>query len=293
MPVFPEAPEAPGTPGELVEDDFQYEFRSFVFGAGTPFVVEKVTGLLGSPSTNSDDVDKAHDHGAHPGMLLYGKRILAFDLKVRGSAGLDIEDKLEEMRRAFQAPRVRYSKIPEPFFFMRPGGVKKVIYARCTKRDFDSDYKTARGLAVGSVELQATDPLVYAVTPLHGELTLAPGQPSGTVIVTQLGSHIDGAPPVLEISGAATNPIVESETDDFRAVRLDVVLGANDAVRIDVGKKIVWHRVGLGGEWVRNYSIWRNDSQWFNLLPGPNTINFSRTGATATTLDIDWRDVWS
>ena len=294
MPVFPAPEIEPGVPGALIEEDYQYEFRNLLFGSGTDFVTTEVTGLLGSATARDQDVDKGHDHGSHPGMIFYGKRFIAFDMTIRAANGADMEQKLEAAARAFQLPRIRNSKNMEPFIFRRPGVEDKVCYARCTKRDFPSNFKTAKGLAVGSVELQAPDPVFYSLTPSHADLDLPPTVTTGGVLVPMDGSHADGAKPLLTLTGPATNPVIENDTDDSRAIRLQVTLGANDAVRIDIKKRIVEHRIGLAGAWNRNYAIVRADSQWWALLPGNNQIIYSRTGSSTTsTLDIDWQDAWA
>lgn len=295
MPVFPAEAETPGAPGALIEQDFQYQFRSLLFGAGTDFITTEVSGLLGSAPSRASDTDKQNDHGAIPGAIFYGKRIMGFDIKVRGGMGVDIEEKLDICRAVFQLPRKRFSKISEPLVFRRPGFNDLVSYVRCTKRDFPSDYKTARGLAVGSVEFTAVDPLIYSLESSTAILNLPLGNAAGVLAVTQIGSHIDGTPPILTIEGPAEDPIIQNETDDDRAVRLDVNIGVNDAVRIDVKRRIVEYRTGLAGDWVEDYTILRSDNQWWDLLPGANSIRYERSGAmaAASTLEINWQNAWS
>lgn len=295
MPVFPAEVEEPGAPGGLIETDFQYQFRDLVFGAGTDFVTTEVTGLLGSAPTRDTDINKENDHGVHLGQILYGKRIIAMNVSIRGDHGIDIEEKLDVARRVFQLPRKRLAKVPEPLVFRRPGFPDFVSYVRCTKRDFPSNYKTARGLAVGSVEFQAGDPLIYSLQPGYAALNLPLGVLQNTILVTQIGTHNDGTPPTLVIEGPAEDPIIQNETDENRAIRLDVAIGINDAVRINMQTRTVEYRTGIGGPWVEDYTIVRNDNQWWNLLPGPNTIRYQRSGAAAaaSTLEIYWQNAWS
>lgn len=289
MPVFPEEVPDPGAVGGVVVVR-GYEFRGFRFGTGTEYIVEEAEGLLSAPTARDQDIDRSHAHGTHPGILLYGKRIIAFDLKITGSPST-IDSKLRTVRRIFQAPRIRTSKISEPLVFWRPGEPKKVAYVRCTKRDFPSNFLLGRGLAAGSVELQASDPLVYALAPSTANLTLPGGSVAGTVTASMLGDAAEGVGPILEITGPATNPVIENEADDERAVRLEIVLGATDSVRINLATKVVEKDIGAG--WVRDYSIVRADNQWWKLLPGENVINYNRTGsALASTLTVSWQDAW-
>lgn len=291
MPIFPEEEPDPGAVGGVVVVR-GYEFRGFRFGTGTDYIVEEVEGLLSAPTARDSDIDKSHAHGTHPGVLLYGKRIIAFDLKITGSSST-IDSKLRTVRRIFQAPRVRTSKISEPLVFWRPDEPKKVAYVRCTKRDFPSNFLLGRGLAAGSVELQASDPLIYALAPSTTNLTLPPASTAGSVTASMLGDAAEGVGPILTIEGPATNPIIQNEDDDMRAVRMEIVLAATDGLRINLSTKVVEKRIGTGGAWVRDYSIVRADNEWWKLLPGENVINYNRTGsALASTLTISWQDAW-
>lgn len=292
MPVFPEAAIAPGQVGSRVVP-YGYEFRDFQFGAGTDFITEEVTGLLSMAPARDQDIDRAHAHGVNPGILLYGKRILSYSMKIIGQMGPDIEGKLATAGRVFQPPRIRNSRQLEPLVFWRPGQPHKVCWVRCTKRDFPSNYQTARGFAVGAVEFQAPDPLIYALEESTSDLTLGNTIVVGNTIVSMEGDAADGAPPIIEITGPATNPIIGNDADDGRAIRLDVVLAIGDSLRVDVKKRKVEIKRGAG-EWTKDYSVIRNDNQWWNLLPGLNNITYNRTGSAApSTLTLTWNDVWN
>lgn len=278
--------------GDLVTAPFVYEFRTLAFGSGTDYVVEKVTGLLDEPPTKDKDTDRAHDHGSNPGVLLYGKRIISFDVKIKGTIS-DIDAKIANAQKVFGAPRIRYSTVMEPFVFQRRGGVKKVIYVRCTKRSFPSNFQTARGFAVGSVELQAPDPLIYTLAASQAVINVGVGVTTANTNATMNGDHADGADPIITIVGPATNPIVTNATDDNRALRFQVVLAVGDAIRVNMKTRRVERRIGVGGTFAKDFSIVRNDNQWWALVPGVNAITYTRTGsAAAGSCTLDWQDTW-
>lgn len=276
-------------PGDLIYADYQYEFRALLFGSGTDYLTEKVTGLLSSAPARNFDTDKQADHGAKPGLVLYGKRVIDFDVHILGTAGDDIETKLQAAQKAFQLPRRRTARTPSEFVYKRPGQPKKLIYARCERRDFTSDYSTAHGHASGSVELVAPDPLIYSL--VLNELTLA--LPAGTatdqIEIYMSGDCEDGAAPEIEITGPATNPTVTNATDDNRALK---VTGAITGVQTFIfnEKKMTATLDGADAG-----SMIANDSQFFTLLPGWNTIVYARSAANMgaqSVMKIRWRDTW-
>ncbi len=148
--------------GDLVTANEHYEFNGLLFGSNTSFITTKVDGLIGMPSTDSNDIDKLLEHGSIPGLLRIQKRTVAIDLSILGIPFGSIETNLTLAASAFQTPALRNSRVLAPFVFKRPGQVKKQIFARCDRRDFSSTYEVAHGHAVGSVQLVAPDPVIYS-----------------------------------------------------------------------------------------------------------------------------------
>lgn len=276
-------------PGDLIYADYQYEFRNFLFGSGTDFMTEKVTGLLSSAPVRNLDTDRQADHGAKPGLVLYGKRTIAFDMHILGVAGNDIETKLEAAQRAFQLPRRRTTRTPSEFVYKRPGQEMKLIYARCERRDFTSEYQTAHGHASGSVELVAPDPLIYSLVLNELTITLPPGTASGQMTLWQSGDCEDGAAPEIEITGPATDPTVTNTTDGNRALKTTgAITGLQTFIFNEKKMSATLNGADAG-------AMIRNDSQFWTLLPGWNTIVYARSAANMgaqSIMKIRWRDTW-
>jgi hypothetical protein len=292
MPVFPVGDPVPGDPGEDLQI-YGYEFNGLNFGAGTAIVVEKMEGLLGSSSVRGNDIELTNDHGAAPGTTLLNKRTIAFDLHALGTAG-EVEDMLVEFGRVFQLPPRRSPRLLIPLCFWRPGQPKKCVFARTNKRDFDSVYNVAHGKASGSVELVAPDPLIYSLD-LHQTIyTLGAGVTTGTFPNIQNdGNHVDGTGALFQVLGPAVDPIFTNVDDDGRAMRFDVNIPAGGGIRFDLAAKSA--EVFNGSEWVPDYGIVRNDSEWFKIMPGDNEIVYTRSGTAATGSQVNvWhRDAWS
>lgn len=297
MPVFPSLGVG-GDTGDQITEDYQYQIRDTLFGAGTPLIVEKVTGLLGHAATRSKDIEREHSHGSIPGMLLYSPRTIQFDLKPSSQYNdTAVEDLLDQLSDAFQAPKLRVVDELEldAFAYKRPGREMRQFFGRGTRFDVDSDWRVARGLAAASCEFVCNDPMSYSVE-LHTQtVALAIGETSDSMVVENLGNGRNGSPPVIYISGTATNPIVENADDEGRELKLEVILASNQIARINMETFEVGIQTGGGSNpFVINYEIVPGDSQWFRLMPGENTLTMQRTGSTAgSSLRVDWYDCWA
>lgn len=274
---------------ELITE-YMYGFRDIVIGSGTPYVVEKVDGLLGFPSANVLDVAKSVDHGAYPGLVTMPVRTITFDIKIVGAYGTDMEEKITAAQKAFQVPRKRYVGVPEPFTYWRVGQHKKLAYVRCTRREMASEYAATMGFGTMAIELQAPDPLIYSVDDFTETITLAADVDSGSNLMEHDGTYNDGASPIITIDGPADNPRITNNDDDGRQIKTALSMADGDVLVIDVKNRIVT----LNG--VRDYTILTNDSQWWTLLPGNNEIVYERDAtndADNSTCSVSWKSTYA
>lgn len=275
-------------PGDLIVVPYQYEFRGFLFGSQTSWRTESVTHLNLPQVRTEGDSDLPGEHGTMPGEATYGSQIIDIEMFFLGLAGEDIEEKAGRLRRAFQLPKIRRSRILDQFVWQRPGEPKKFMWARCHKREIPSDYDLAVGLGHCQVQLMAYDPLTYSLNLETTSLSLAGGVNGGQVDINNQGDCEEGATPVIRITGPWNNPRIQNTADDGRTIRIDVVLGAADELEIDVS------RFTVKKNGANTFASVRNDNQWWRVVPGVNTIVASRdAGAGATgTMEIDWRHTW-
>lgn len=294
-------------PSSELRSPMQYFFNGLLFGHGTEYVVESLDGLLGGAPTRDADADRTNDHGATPGLVLMSKRILGLELKsaagrsVTPGVGYDLETKLAMLQKTFQPPRIVSGLTTLPLYFWRPGQVRQFINVRCTKRDIQSNFQTARGLIAASVELQATDPMIYSAIPKTTNLTIPA---SGTSRASNLspfadcpieGDAVDGAHPVIEIFGPATNPTIGIFAPETKYMKFTINLAAGDSIRITAKTRKVEKNIA-GAGYVEDYSIVKNDNVWWRLLPNVlNSLQFTRTNNPAVTAlcIVTWNDVWN
>lgn len=277
--------------------DYAYDWNGFVFGTGTSTTVQKATGLHDLPLITSDDTDYETRHGAAAGVSRMGKRVIEMDLWVEGSRGTDIENKIAAVKAAFQPPRIRKPRDLKQFKMKRPGQAERYVYAKVTKRDLPSTYDAANGLWTGSVQFTAPDPVWYDITQKTLSVSLANTVLTGSNSGTNSGDHADGVKPELFITGPARNPRIQNTTDDSRTIRIDIDIQANRKLYVNLATRQVelWD---LTNVWQSDqFSAVRLDNQWWDFLPGSNTIVFTRDGTALTgagaLLEVKWRDGWT
>lgn len=257
--------------GDLVVANRQYEFRGLLVGSQTLYNVVQIEGLLASQQSRVDALSRGDDHGAYLGRLLLNPRIITMELDVYSEAvnsQEDLEAKLDALALAYQ-PR----DTDDMFVFQRPGQSKRFVYARSTRSGFTANYRSYKGVAGGAVEFFCADPRIYAWTVDSTTITLA-GVASNSGTVTNAGSFANQ--PTLEITGPATNPRVANAADSNRSIKLDGILASGDTLIIDLRTKTVT----ING--VNRFDMVRSDSQWWQLLPGANSITMNRDQTTGT-----------
>lgn len=276
--------------GDLITRDYQYEWRGLLLGSGSQIVTQRVNGLLGLPAVEDRSQDKAHTHGATPGLMVYRKKLVDISGLITGIPGTDIESRIQAVQTAFQLPHRRSIRKAEEFVFQRPGyNGKRFVWARVMNREIPSEYDTARGKGTLEAQLTCADPLVYSLALQTSTWQLPAADASEQRDVTNLGNHSDGADPIITIQGPWTNPRIQNTTDDNRTIALDIVVGAGQTLIIDVKRQTIT----LDG--VNRFDAKRNDNQWWSLLPGLNTIVANRDAGNAGaigTFTIQWRHTW-
>lgn len=268
--------------------DYQYEFRGLVFGSQTSYITETVEGLFSLPDVRTNDQEKQDGHGSHAGVdLLSGRRII-FEIVITGAPGTDIWNKLRQANTTFQSSKnsgiVEYS-----LFAQRPGRAKVFVLCRSRRCSFLSSYEAAHGLARGAVEFFASDPRVYEDVLRSSAMTVTQGNTAAPGATANMnGDFLDGVQPVIEISGPSINPRLLNAADNNRSIRMDVILGSTDLLVVDTKAKTVF----ING--LDRYDIVRSDNQWWSLLPGSNSLLYTRSSTSGvSTATVKFRDVYT
>lgn len=267
--------------GDLIKRDYQYEYRGYLFGSGTPMKTEEVTGLLALPNIRDEDLERQDADGDYPGRMLSESRIIDVEGHLIGAPGADIETKIQEASYTFMP-----SQAEEWFVFQRPGQGKWFSKCRVRKRDIASEFATARGRAAISLMLKATDPRLYSLEEKRSQVTVVSGRSTATVTsVRNDGNYHEF--PILEITGPTVNPRIKHNGQN-KTLRIDITVNSGQTLVIDTKKRTV----SIGS--TDHYDKVRSDNQWWGwyLVPGNNSITYSRTGTNgSSTLTVRHRDV--
>lgn len=269
--------------GDLITADYQYEYRGLLFGSMTPFVVERIQGLLGMPEVETEDEERQDADGFHPDSNpQYGGREIDVDLYVVSEDPTIMETRLDAMRATF-----RKTNTFEPFVFQRPGVGKRRIYVRTLRRAIDSNYEVAHGLGEAKLVLDAADPLIYSNDEFSQQFNIPSTAGNAQVVVNNAGT--EPTFPVITLDGAIDTPVLQSVTDENRTVQINLVTNAGDKLVVD----FLTRSITLNGADVSG-SLVRPESEWWYLLSDDNTIQVSRTGTgTTVTVTVTHRHAWA
>lgn len=109
--------------------------------------------------------------------------------------------------------------------------------------------------------------------------------PTNTVAVNNEGN--DNSYPVVTITGACKNPVIENVTLGLK-VEVNVTVGAGETLVIDFKNKTVKQN-GVNVYKSFNFA----NSEWWWIKPGSNTIKYTvESGETATQAKIEYRNAW-
>jgi len=268
----------------------QYEWAGVLFGTGTKWLVESMDGLDSQPDMVTDDAQRNDDHGGIVGIDLLSPRTITMGADYLGDNHADVMAAYRTLARVMRPLNALY-----PFAFQRPNEVKKQCFVRPRQRSLPSDSDVAMGLSRGTLAWLAPDPRIYSLIEHHAQIVLGVGVATASTVINNAGDFHGW--PRFVVSGQGTNPRIEvtTQTPDLldgtnwnnQTTAIDVPLGVGDVLAVDARFKTVT----LNG--VLAYTLKRDDSQWWQVMPGNNTVVFSRTNTVSVqTLDIYWYDYW-
>jgi phage-related protein len=264
--------------------NYQFQFGSFVFGAGTPFVVTEVTGLEDLPQIRNQDDNKGYNDGMFTGRDFYSGRTITFMLNVLAGNGNTAQQNFNLFQAAINPQQTGVSTLQ---FLLSPSDSQKQIGARVRSRAVPITPEYTYGRITAQVTMFCPDPRYYDVA--TQSLSLSPSAVSGrtynrTYNLTYGGGSLTNSGnivnygwattnPIITITGPTVNPVVSNVTTG-QSITINYSLGALDTLVIDLNLKTVF----LNGVSARN--ILANNSQWFSAPPGTTQISFSGTSYT-------------
>lgn len=278
-------------------------FRDIEF-ADPNYVDLSLDGILGLPEIESHDLAFSTRSGLMPGEDFLRGRTITFAGTVLGDDDATFGTNIENLRYAFE-PR----EFERDLFITVPGlagGNQVGIGVRPRRGSLAINVDYVARAASFTVDLFATDPYYYAAVDNEGDLQsvviflnsvttghgfdhgfdLGFGGGSTSTVVTNTGNALTY--PIIVFNGPLVNPkIVNQAAPSGTALSFNISLGVGEFLTVDTKLK----QVMLNGTVNRYDTI--NDSDWFGIYPGNNTIIFTVASTTGVpTVVMSWRNAW-
>lgn len=280
-------------------NDYQASFRGVTVGDGTDIDILLADGIEGMPDVRSGDIARSGVHGLSPGRDLYGGRAIRLDVEIMDVDADALGVTLDDLKSAFAS-----SADEAELLWKLPGQVERRVLARCRRRPVPVVSPNHQlGTQALSVELVATDPLVYSAV----ETIVSTGFPEGAEgytyprsypraygaagsggVVTVSNDGTEDAPWQATITGPWVNPRIEHVATGLTLV-FGISVAAGETLVID-GRDGV-RSVLLNGTASRYTTIQRG-SRWFKLPPGSNEVRFAGASGSGSA-ELRMRSAWA
>jgi hypothetical protein len=290
------------TTGDLVTEDWGFEYRGFAFGGTSDYLVAPgVTGLFDLPEIVTSDQQRLRRHGLHPGDDFMLSREIVIPLEITADDTATWEANLQALKTAMAVDPER-DTAEDPLVFQVPGiaeGRKVRIDARPRGLAGPLDLTWFYEIPTVNLRFFSTKPWVYDISETTVTSPILAGSSSGltwpltwplvwgTVTASSFTATNDGtsrAEFIATIPGPVTNPVIQ-HLDRGVELAFAIDLEAGQYLEVDTESRTVL----LNGTANRYYV---KSGTWFNLAPGDNLLSY-RADAGSSNLSIVYRSTWS
>ncbi|MFZ3569283.1 phage distal tail protein [Streptomyces sp. BH034] len=268
--------------GSLVTRPGHVQYGDLLFGPGTPYRWQRITGWEDLPALDSGTVPRADGHGAYPGALLAQARTIGLDGLIVRAPRASIGAVVGALNRG-TVPAV--DELPFVAWLDERGPL--LAWARATRRAVPAGKGYRLGtITGGAVEFEASDPRRYELTertvsanlpapepglafPLEWPLTF--GAPGSTGALSVSNSGDAATHPVIVFRGPVLRPALTNlATGDV--LEYDLPLAAGDVLTVDTRAGTVV----LNSTASRIYTATARSvpEQTFTLAPGTSDLTF-------------------
>lgn len=255
-------------------ETWQFTFNGLTFGAETNYELELIEGL-NPPEIRSSSSDRMQAHGTFDYANFTGGRLLTF----KGDAfPLDEVTSIQTLMDAWSAAFHPQANAL-PLQMLLPGHDEERIYCRpWGQPTYVVDPAFSYNYARWAVQLKASNPRIYSET-LHSEDATT----AVDAVATNAGNF--STPVVMTLLGPIDTPTITHEELE-KSLSLDLFVSAGQFVVFDSEARTI-----KLNDIASVYSAVIDPPEWFELLPGDNTISLAGTSTTgATNLEVAWRD---
>ncbi len=221
---------------------FSGSYNGLTFGVGTQFVPTSYKGLQDMPPIRSADESSSGDHGWFAGIDYLDERTVELGLTIQGLGLVDLDSQCDLLEGAFAVQPVE-----QPLtYYLADTTVGRVINCRARRVLIPRDLKRSSIYVNATIELVATDPRKYALTPTIVPTGLASSSggmmfpatfplgfgsvgAGGIITLTNAGNF--QTPLQFTISGPVTNPIIDNVTTG-QSLQFNIILASTDTLVI-------------------------------------------------------------
>lgn len=213
----------PVLPGDsLTGESGQVEWNGTLWGAGTSFRVQEITGWLSLPQLDNLNVQRPSRHGAWPARRLAQQRIVTIRLQPQSFGDpAEIDDLLDQLD-AVTGVLADETEWP---LVIKGYGTAQLAYGAIMDRDVVMDGLYSVGAPTVSVMIVCSDPRRYSL--VRTGVNLPADQ---TVEASNAGNTATN--PILRITGPVVDPTITNLTLD-RSVQFSLTLDDGEQLVID------------------------------------------------------------
>jgi hypothetical protein len=182
---------------------YQFAWNGWVFGAGTPYTVVNVDGLMGLPDIRVQDDIRGYTDGSYSGRDFYDARTVTIDMVILGNSTHNAQYYYNQLQSNLYPQQVGTPSQLGAFQFETTSSTGlKIMYGRVRKIETALDPEFAYGYIQTSMELYFPDPRYYDYT-------------NTTTTISSAGLYNYGwaiSCPVITVSGLSSFTITAAVT---------------------------------------------------------------------------------
>jgi hypothetical protein len=154
---------------------YQFSFNGFTFGAGTPYTVEKIDGLMATAGIRNQDDNRGYIDGTYSGRDFYDSRTVTIDFLLVGDSSHPAQYYFQQLQKNL-APQV-YGYYPDPYASTQASSVlglfqfqltattgQQRMWGRVRSVSASVDPEFTYGYILATADLHFPDPRYYDET---------------------------------------------------------------------------------------------------------------------------------
>lgn len=268
----------PILPGDSITTPGQVEWAGTLWGPGTQFRVQEISGWRSLPSIDNLNVSRPNTHGAWDARKLAQQRLVTIKLQLDSATDPElIDDLLDQLDQVTGIPE---DETPLSLV-IKAYGSPHLAFGQIIDRDvvLGGDYNV--GLPQVSVLIACADPRRY--NPDRSGVLIPAGGSEQVSNAGNIATH-----PIIRIDGPVTNPTIHNQTLDRR---LSFLLALADGDRLTITTA---DGTAMVGDDSVMSTLTGTSAPVSDLVigRGTNTISYSADAGGAAGAVFLYRDAW-